>query len=112
MSDLLESILRSFKTTKKLSLSRNKQSLTNGLDKTTIKQLVILLKPFKHTMTLTQAENLLPLHMILLCNLKLKRALSSYESFVDYVKNYCNSNLIIRNLKMKIMKQTVSIRKY
>ena len=72
MSDLLESILRSFKTT--------------------IKQLVILLKPFKHTMTLTQAENLLPLHMVLVCNLKLKRALSPYESLVDYIKNYCSSN--------------------
>ena len=35
MSDLLESILRSFKITEKLLLARNKQSLTNGLDHTT-----------------------------------------------------------------------------
>ena len=55
-------------------------------------QHVTLLKPFKHTMTLMQAENLLSLHVVLLCNLKLNRALSFYELVVDYVKNYCNSN--------------------
>ena len=51
-----------------------------------------LLKTFKHTVTLIQTGNLPPLHMVLLCNLKLKRASSSYESLVDYVENYCNSN--------------------
>ena len=50
------------------------------------------LKPLKHTMTLIQAGNLLSLHMVLLCNSKLNRTLSSYELLVDYVKNYCNSN--------------------
>ena len=57
-----------------------------------IKQYVTLLKPFKHTMTLMQVGSLAHVHMVLLCNLKLNRALSSYESLVDYAKNYCNSN--------------------
>ena len=57
-----------------------------------IKQHVTLLKPFKHTMTLMQVGSRPPVHMVFLCNLKLNRALSSYESFVDHVKNYCNSN--------------------
>ena len=57
-----------------------------------IKQHVTLLKPFKHTMTLMQVGSLPPVHVVLLCNLKLNRVLSSYESLVDYAKNYCNSN--------------------
>ena len=76
---------------------------------------MILLKLFKHIMTLIQAEDLLPLHMVLLCNLKLNRTLSSYESLVDYAKNYCNSNdnnIDNNELKARIAKQTVSIRKY
>ena len=54
-----------------------------------MKQYVTL---FKHTMTLMQVGSLPPVHMVLLCNLKLNRALSSYESLVDYAKNSCNSN--------------------
>ena len=57
-----------------------------------IKQHVTLLKPFKHTITLMQVGSLASVHMVLLCNLKLNRALSSYESLVDYAKNYCNSS--------------------
>ncbi|CAF3886290.1 unnamed protein product [Rotaria sp. Silwood1] len=91
MSNLLESLLQSFKSTKRLLVARKKQSLINDLDETTIKQLILLLKPFKHTMTLIQTGNAPSLHMVLLCTLILKDALSSYKSLINYKKNYCNS---------------------
>ncbi|CAF1420608.1 unnamed protein product, partial [Rotaria sordida] len=91
MSNLLESLLRSFKSTKKLLLARKKQSLINDLDETTIKQLILLLKPFKHIMTLIQTGNAPSLYMVLLCTLILKDALTSYKSLINYKKNYCNS---------------------
>ncbi|CAF2828050.1 unnamed protein product, partial [Rotaria sp. Silwood2] len=87
MSNLLESMLKSFKATKRLLLARNKHSLINDLDLATLKQLVLVLKPLKHIMTLVQTGNLPSLHMVLLCTLTLKRALSSYTSLVDYVSN-------------------------
>ncbi len=90
MSDLLESVLKSFTTTKKLLLIRKKQELMNGLDALTIKQLVLVLKPFKHTMTLIQTGNRPSLHMVLLCSISLKEALSSYKSLLDYKKMHCN----------------------
>lgn len=43
-------------------------------------------------MTLVQTGNSPSLHMVLLCTHSLKRALSSYKSLIDYVKNYCNSS--------------------
>ncbi|CAF5133285.1 unnamed protein product, partial [Rotaria sp. Silwood1] len=92
MSNLLESILKSFKTTKRLLLARNKHSLIYDLNVLTIKQLVLVLKPVKHIVTLVQTGNSPCLHLVLLCNLTLKRALSSYGSLLDYVNTYCNSN--------------------
>jgi hypothetical protein len=91
MSNLLESLLRSFKSTKKILSARNKQSLTIDLDEKSIKQLILLLKPFKHIMTLVQTGNTPSLHMVLLCTLILKDVLSSYKSLINYKKAYCNS---------------------
>ncbi|CAF4547775.1 unnamed protein product, partial [Rotaria sp. Silwood2] len=91
MSNLLESLLKSLKATKRLLITKKKQSLINDLDETTIKQLVLLLKPFKHVMTLIQTGNAPSLHMVLLCVLTLKDALTSYKALVDYKKIYCNS---------------------
>jgi hypothetical protein len=90
MSSLLESILKSFTATKKLLLARKKQELTNGLDELTIKQLILVLKPFKHTMTLIQTGNHPSLYMVLLSYISLKEALSSYKSLLDYNKLHCD----------------------
>ncbi|CAF3896809.1 unnamed protein product [Rotaria sp. Silwood1] len=92
MSNLLESVLKSFTTTKRLLLARKKQALTIDLDEITIKQLVLVLKPFKHTMTLIQTGNIPSLHMVLLSTITLKEALSSYKSLLNYKKCYCNTN--------------------
>ncbi|CAF3074368.1 unnamed protein product [Rotaria socialis] len=97
MSNLLESILKSFKITKRLLIARNKQSLTIDLDKITIKQLVLVLKPLKHVMTVFQTGNLPSLHLVLLCKLRLKISLSSYKSLFEYVNTYCNPDKIDEN---------------
>ncbi|CAF1491119.1 unnamed protein product, partial [Rotaria sordida] len=92
MSNLLESILKSFTTTKRLLFARQKQALTTDLDEITIKQLVLVLKPFKHTMTLIQTGNIPSLHLVLLSTITLKETLSSYKSLINYKKCYCNTN--------------------
>jgi hypothetical protein len=91
MSNLLESLIKSFKATKRLLIARKKQSLINDVDLITIKQLVLLLKPFKHIMTTIQTGSIPSLHMVLLSLWTLKHALSSYESLIDYKNTFCNS---------------------
>jgi hypothetical protein len=92
MSNLLESVLKSFTATKRLLLARKKQALTTDLSEMTIKQLVLLLKPFKHIMTLIQTGNQPSLHMVLLCTITLKEALSSYKALLNYKKACCNTD--------------------
>jgi hypothetical protein len=89
MSNLLESILKSFTATKRLLLTKKKTELTTGLDKIIIKQLVLVLKPFKHNMTMIQTGNGPSLYMVLLSTITLKEALSSYKSLLDYKKFCC-----------------------
>ena len=91
ISTLLESVLKSFTATKRLLSARKKQNLTTDLDEITIKQLVLVLKPFKHTMTLIQTGNIPSLHMILLSTITLKEALVSYQSLLNYKKCCCNT---------------------
>jgi hypothetical protein len=86
MSNLLESVLKSFTATKRLLLARKKQALTTDLSEMTIKQLVLLLKP------LIQTGNQPSLHMVLLCTITLKEALSSYKALLNYKKACCNTD--------------------
>jgi hypothetical protein len=92
MSNLLESLIKSFKATKRLLIARKKQALMNDVDLTTVKQLALLLKPFKHIMTTIQTGSIPSLHMVLLSVWTLKHALSSYESLIDYKNTFCSSN--------------------
>jgi len=92
MSNLLESMIKSFKPTKRLLIARKKQSLVNDLDLPTIKQLILVLKPFKHIMTTIQTGNTPSLHMVLLSIWSLKAALASYTSLIDYKNTFSNSN--------------------
>ncbi|CAF1608494.1 unnamed protein product [Adineta ricciae] len=57
LSDLLQSVIKSFKATKKVLSSNKKQELIDGLNDQYLKQLLILLSPFKHVMTLIQCGN-------------------------------------------------------
>ncbi|CAF1033973.1 unnamed protein product [Adineta steineri] len=92
MSNILESLLKSLKQTKRLLLATKKQSLVNDLNETTVKQLILFLKPYKHIMTLIQTGQCPSLYMILLCTLTLNDTLSSYESLIKYKRNYRNPN--------------------
>ncbi|CAF1358132.1 unnamed protein product [Adineta ricciae] len=90
MSDLLGRFLKSFPATKRFLLAQKNQALMNDLDERTIKQLILVLKPFEHIMTVIQTDKRPSLYMVLLCSITLKEALSSYKSLLEYKKNYCN----------------------
>ncbi|CAF4039435.1 unnamed protein product [Rotaria sp. Silwood1] len=86
LSDLLESVIKSFKITKKLLYGKQKQHMINDLDEQYLKQLILLLKPFKHMMTIVQCGNSPSLHLVSLCYMTLKEILNSYESLKKYNK--------------------------
>ena len=91
MSDLLESVLNSFKPLKRMLIARNKQSLTTHLEERTIKQLVLLLKPFKHIMTIIQSGESPSLYMVLMCTITLREVFGSYEALTSYYNENCRS---------------------
>ncbi|CAF4052179.1 unnamed protein product, partial [Rotaria sordida] len=83
-----ESVIKSFKITKKLLYGKQKQHMINDLDEQYLKQLVLLLKPFKHMMTILQCGNSPSLHLVSLCYMTLKEVLNSYESLKKYNKEH------------------------
>lgn len=68
-------------------ISKQKQHLINDLNEQTLKQLVVLLKPFKNMMTIIQRGNAPSLHLVSLCYITLKELLSSYELLKQYNKD-------------------------
>ncbi|CAF2915108.1 unnamed protein product [Rotaria sp. Silwood2] len=88
LSHLLESVIKSFKITKKLLYGKQKQHMIHDLDEQYLKQLVLLLKPFKHMMTILQRGNSPSLHLVSLCYMTLKEILNSYESLKKYNKEH------------------------
>jgi hypothetical protein len=87
LSNLLESVINSFKITKRLLLAKQKQDMINDLNEQSLKQLVMLLKPFKNMMTIIQCGNAPSLHLVSLCYITLKELLSSYELLKQYNKD-------------------------
>ena len=57
LSDLLESVIKSFKTIRKLLIGKEKQRLIMNLNQQYLKQLCALLKPFKHIVKSIQIGN-------------------------------------------------------
>ena len=92
MTDLLESILKSFKIIKRLLIAKKKESLVTDLDERTIEQLVMLLKPFKHIMKIIQCGNSPSLYMVLMCTITLREAFGSFQALVNYNIVHCGSN--------------------
>ncbi|CAF4618940.1 unnamed protein product [Rotaria socialis] len=82
--ELLESITSSFKETKRVLINRKQQSKLNGIDEKILKQLIRLLKPFKHVLKIIQTTNTPSLHMVLVCTRMLKDKLSSFEELLKY----------------------------
>ncbi len=82
--DLLESIVKSYKQTKKILIGRRQQSKLNKIDEYVLEQLICLLKPFKKVLQLVQKGNSPSLYMVLPCTLTLRKALSSFDELLKY----------------------------
>ncbi|CAF1258776.1 unnamed protein product [Rotaria magnacalcarata] len=82
---LLESIDRSYKETKKV-LQDKKKSFT--VDRWILKRLIYLLRPFKHIITIIQKGNEPSLYSVLICVLTLRKVLSSFENLVKFNKEH------------------------
>jgi hypothetical protein len=80
---LLESIDRSFKETKKVLQEKKKSFL---IDRLILKRLTNLLHPFKHIMTIIQKGNESSLYLVLICVLTLRKALNSFENLIKFNK--------------------------
>lgn len=87
LSNLLESIHKSFKIIKKLFIARQKQYLINDINEPLMKQLIMLLKPFKNMMKLIQLGNSPSIHLVALCYISLRDLLNSYELLKQYYKD-------------------------
>jgi hypothetical protein len=61
--------------------------MINDLNEQALKQLVMLLKPFKKIMTIIQCGNAPSLHLVSLCYITLKDILGSYETLKQYNKD-------------------------
>ncbi len=89
--DLLESLVKSFRQTKKILVNRSQQVKLNKIDEYVLKQLICLLKPFKNILQLIQTGNSPSLYMVLPCTLTLKKALSSFDELLKYQKSIINN---------------------
>ncbi len=88
LSNLLDSVIKSFKIARKLLIGKEKQSLITDLHLQCLKQLSTLLKPFKHVMTSVQKGNSPSLYLVPMCYITLKEILQSFEEVKKY--NYEN----------------------
>ena len=92
LSDLLESVVKSFKITKRVLFNQQKQNIMSDLNEQTLKQLVFLLKPFKIMIKIILCGNAPSLHLVSLCYITLKEVLSSYESLKQYNADNSDQN--------------------
>lgn len=81
--ELLESVLRSYKQTKRVLTSRKQQSKLVVIDEKIVEGLIQLLKPFKRTLKLIQTGNSPSLYMVLICTLNLRKTLSSFKNLIS-----------------------------
>jgi hypothetical protein len=86
----LESILKSFKIIKKILINKQQQRLMMNIDEKRIKQIMLLLKPFRDVMKMIQTGNSPSLYLVLLCTQTLRDVLKSYDSLVNYDENHDN----------------------
>jgi hypothetical protein len=80
---LLESIDRSFKETRRVLQAKKKPF---AIDQRIIKSLILLLRPFKHTITVIQRGNEPSLYLVLICVLSLRKALGSFDNLIEFSK--------------------------
>ena len=93
--NLLQSIVRLYKATQRVFVM---QSKFNGIDEDILKQLIRLLKPFKHVLKILQSTNTPSLYMVLICTLMLKKAVASFDEMMKYqVESSTNDSPDIEN---------------
>ncbi|CAF2710518.1 unnamed protein product [Rotaria sp. Silwood2] len=80
----LESILRSFKIIKKILIMKKQHKLISSINEKIIKQIILLLQPFKHVIKMVQTGCSSSLYMVLLSIQTLRDAMSSYRALLDY----------------------------
>jgi hypothetical protein len=74
---------------KKVLAEKKKQFV---LDKIVISQLICLLKPFKHVLTIIQKGKTPSLHLVTIAVLTLRQALETYTSLSEYNKIYATNS--------------------
>ncbi|CAF1294249.1 unnamed protein product [Rotaria sordida] len=84
LSDLLESIIKSFKVIRKLLTGKEKYRLITDLNLQYLKQLYTLLKSFKHIIVSVQKGNAPSLYLVPMCYITLKQVLQSFEAIKKY----------------------------
>ncbi len=91
---LLQSVDRSFKQTKKV-LQEKKKSFS--IDRLIVKRLIHLLRPFKHIMKIIQKGNEPSLYLVLICVLTVRNALSSFDNLIKFNnENDQDDNIFIK----------------
>ena len=93
MIELLESILLSYKQTKRVLTIRKQQSKLVVIDEKIVEGLIHLLKPFKKTLKLIQTGNSPSLYMVLICTLSLRKTLSSFENLISSTSLVDNNDI-------------------
>ncbi|CAF1368898.1 unnamed protein product [Rotaria magnacalcarata] len=83
MIELLKSILRSYKPTKRVLTIKKQQAKLVVIDENIVEGLANLLKPFKTTLKLIQTGNSPSLCMVLICTLSLRDMLSSFKNLIS-----------------------------
>jgi len=83
MIELLESILRSYKQTKRVLTFRKQQLRLVVIDEKIVEGLIRLLKPFKKILKLIQTGTSPSLYMVLICTLNLRKTLSSFKNLIS-----------------------------
>ena len=86
LSDLLESVIKSFRIIRKLLTGKGKQRLITDLNLQYLKQLCTLLKPFKHIIVSVQKSNAPSLYLVPMCYITLKQVLQSFGAIKKYIK--------------------------
>ncbi|CAF3790302.1 unnamed protein product [Rotaria magnacalcarata] len=83
MTELLKSILHSYKPIKRVLTIKKQQAKLVVIDENIVECLVNLLKPFKTTLKLIQTGNSPSLCMVLICTLSLRDMLSSFKNLIS-----------------------------
>ncbi|CAF4968331.1 unnamed protein product, partial [Rotaria sp. Silwood1] len=82
--ECLESVNQNYEELKNVLMKRKQQHWMKNIDQRSIHELLLILKPFKHMMTIIQGGQYPTLYMVLLCAMKLKKTFQSYKSIIEF----------------------------